>query len=170
MVSLVLHPDLRPVLSGLAFFCAYLASPPIVGPRLSPPVFFTIALYLAVAALRATFFTTVLAIALAIYGPIFLALDHIHGECGYPVMVGRSTWHRHRLGELDYYQQCVQSAQAFWLMVILALLWSIAFLLEAHRRFRSRQNRIKLADDDENNDDEDAVVLISPEPTTLQME
>jgi hypothetical protein len=47
--------------------------------------------------------------------------DLQHGNCGddYKVLIGGRTYHKDRLGDYGWYRQCVQSAQAWWIMVVL---------------------------------------------------
>ena len=47
--------------------------------------------------------------------------DVQHGNCGddYKVLIGGRTYHKDRLGDYGWYRQCVQSAQAWWIMVVL---------------------------------------------------
>lgn len=92
-MHLVLPPDLRPLLVALAFLACYCVAPAIEWGRASPPFFFTAALALAAAALRPTVGVSVAAAAGAITATLFLALDHIHGDCYYSVLSG-DTWPR----------------------------------------------------------------------------
>lgn len=75
--TLLLHQDLRPVVFALAVLSAFLVSNAMLTTRSSPPVFFSVALVLAVIALRPTLHSSFLAAATAIFATIFFALDYI---------------------------------------------------------------------------------------------
>lgn len=117
----------------MGLFCAYLSSSGILSPdpRISPPTFFTISLLVAAAALRPTFHTAIVAIAISIFAAVFLALDKIHGDCYYHVLWGKPDWGLFGRSDLEYYQQCVQGAQALWLMLVIRYVCSLPHGVDA---------------------------------------
>ncbi|KAK9896452.1 hypothetical protein P389DRAFT_204496 [Cystobasidium minutum MCA 4210] len=171
-----LPQDLRPLLVSLAFLACYCVAPAIAWGRSSPPFFFTVGLALAAAALRPTVGVSIAAAGSAIAATVFLALDHIpplpacdgpsvryredglikylshlrqHGDCYYSVLSG-NTWPRPGIqSDLVYYQRCVQSAHAFYLMLALSILWTLTSLAGLASIYEQSTRRIRI-DDNQN--------------------
>ncbi|WWC58321.1 uncharacterized protein I303_100861 [Kwoniella dejecticola CBS 10117] len=122
-LQLRLNSIYTPILLTLTVLSIYLITGSLITNRPSPPVFLTAALGLVVAAYRPNLLTALISIGVVLFIDIFLAIDYVHGECWYDVLVGGKSWHKERLGELAWYTQCVQPAQAWWIMAIVGLLW-----------------------------------------------
>ncbi|WVQ93719.1 hypothetical protein IAU59_000796 [Kwoniella sp. CBS 9459] len=127
---------LTPILVALTTLTLYLISGSLVNARASPPFFFTVGLGLIFAAYVPTPLVALAAVGAIFSAELFLALDHIHGECWYDVMVGGFSWHKERLGELAWHRQCVQSSQAWWIMAVLGLLWLAILIIEVYKRWQ----------------------------------
>ncbi|OCF36211.1 hypothetical protein I316_02084 [Kwoniella heveanensis BCC8398] len=121
MTNSNINSAFTPILVALTTLTLYLISGSLVNARASPPFFFTVGLGLIFAAYVMTPLVALAAVGAIFFAELFLALDHIHGECWYGVMVGGSSWHKERLGELAWHRQCVQSSQAWWIMAVLGL-------------------------------------------------
>lgn len=72
-----LRPDIPLALFVLAIFSAYLVTATLVTDRISPPIFFTLAICLAVAPFRPGALVAVASIASALVANLLFALDHI---------------------------------------------------------------------------------------------
>lgn len=72
-----LRPSVLLALFVLALFSAYLVTATLVTDRISPPIFFTIAICLIVAPFRPTLPVAVCSIAGVVFGNLIFALDHI---------------------------------------------------------------------------------------------
>ncbi|WVF66088.1 hypothetical protein IAT40_000827 [Kwoniella sp. CBS 6097] len=130
-----------PILVALTTLTLYLISGSLVSARASPPFFFTVGLGLICAAYVQTPLVALAAVGAIFFAELFLALDHIHGECWYGVMVGGSSWHKERLGELAWHRQCVQSSQAWWIMAVLGLLWLAILIIEVFKRWQVNKSK-----------------------------
>ncbi|WVR03662.1 hypothetical protein IAU60_000657 [Kwoniella sp. DSM 27419] len=144
MVVSTANPTVTPILLALTTLTIYLVSGALVNTRASPPFFFTVALGLILAAYVPTPLVAVASIAAIIAANVFFALDQIHGECGYEVMLGGKSWHKERLGELAWHRQCVEPSQAWWIMSVLGLLWTVVLVAEVYRRWRLQTKAIYL--------------------------
>ncbi|WWC85999.1 uncharacterized protein L201_000870 [Kwoniella dendrophila CBS 6074] len=113
-----LNPIYTPIILSLVVLSIYLITGSLIANRSSPPVYLTVLFGLLLTSYQLNLVNAVISIGLILFINIFLAIDHIHGECYYDVMVGRPSWAKERLGELAFYRQCVQAAQAWWIMAI----------------------------------------------------
>ncbi|WRT63899.1 uncharacterized protein IL334_000825 [Kwoniella shivajii] len=119
------YSSFTPILLSLTILSIYLLSGSLYTNRSSPPISFTISSGLILASYKPGLITALISITSIIIGNTFLAIDYIHGECWYEVLVGGQSWHKDRLGELAWYKQCVQPSQAWWLIIIVGLIWSL---------------------------------------------
>ncbi|WVW82017.1 hypothetical protein I302_104022 [Kwoniella bestiolae CBS 10118] len=133
-----------PILISLTTLSIYLITSALTLNRLSPPVFLTISLGLLLASYHPSLGTALIAISSAIFANLLLAIDYIHGECWYGVMVGGESWHKERLGELGWYRLCVQPAQAWWIMVLVGLIWLVIAFIEISRIYNARKNKKRI--------------------------
>lgn len=72
-----LRPNLPLALFVLALFSAYLVTATLVSDRMSPPIFFTIALALTIAPFRPSLIVAALSIGGIVIADLLFALDHI---------------------------------------------------------------------------------------------
>ncbi|ORY35321.1 hypothetical protein BCR39DRAFT_508759 [Naematelia encephala] len=140
------QPFASSLLRFLPILAAYLISGALVTDRTSPPTFYTIALILTAAAFFPTAPVAAACSGLALFAQLFLALDHIHGHCGdnYAVLIGGEAPFKKGLGSLAWYRQCVQPAHAWWVMVLINVLWLFAFASEVFHSLRPSRSRIAL--------------------------
>ncbi|OCF45147.1 hypothetical protein I317_00949 [Kwoniella heveanensis CBS 569] len=141
MTNSNINSAFTPILVALTTLTLYLISGSLVNARASPPFFFTVGLGLIFAAYVMTPLVALAAVGAIFFAELFLALDHIHGECWYGVMVGGSSWHKERLGELAWHRQCVQSSQAWWIMAVLGLLWMAILIIEVYKRWQASKSK-----------------------------
>ncbi|WVQ62476.1 uncharacterized protein L199_000616 [Kwoniella botswanensis] len=115
------------ILISLSTLSIYLITYPLHATpyRIAPPIFLIVSLGLNVAAYNLTLPTALISIGSVVFANLLLAIDYIHGECGYDVMIGGESWHKARLGEIGWYRGCVQPTKAWWIMVIIGSIWLV---------------------------------------------
>jgi hypothetical protein len=72
-----LRPNLALVLFVLVIFAAYLVTATLASDRISPPIFFTIALCLSIAPFRPSLVVAALSVGGIVFANLLFALDHI---------------------------------------------------------------------------------------------
>ncbi|KAK6905422.1 hypothetical protein I203_106251 [Kwoniella mangroviensis CBS 8507] len=115
------------ILISLSTLSIYLITYPLHATpyRIAPPIFLIVSLGLIVAAYNLTLLTALISIGSVVFVNLLLAIDYIHGECGYDVMIGGESGHKARLGQIGWYRGCVQPTQAWWIMVIIGSIWLV---------------------------------------------